>query len=156
MIKNIDWVEYFLVPVKAVLWEDDYKQRSTKKEEDKYAEIRKRVKRWRKHLIILGKSKELACLLRSPWEIEITIRDINNHDNSDELHFEECTLWDLKENDVFFFEEVLEKNFHEEDIEIIAKICDSAIYTNYISNDYINETFYNRLSRKKAIKILRH
>lgn len=128
---TLDWKEYYLVPVEEL----------EPVEEDKYKKIRERVKRDDNELHILWENKVII----SYSDGGITLID-KEYISKDELHFQECTLWDLKENDVVWFEERAY---------IIIEIDDSIINTYYFKNDIIH-------TRELAtdwclfIKILRH
>lgn len=136
---TLDWKEYYLVPVEE---QDDVGKCWEKQELDKYKKIREVVERWRTTLAIKWDKKELMS--HKDWLI--VFDEIERVDIIDELHFEECTLWDLKENDVFVYRNI---------VYIIACISEWEIDTYTIEKDIIKNKFFTEKTTQ-VIKILRH
>ena len=135
---TLDWKEYYLVPVEE---QDDVGKCWEKQELDKYKKIREVVERWRTTLAIKWDKKELMSY--KDWRI--VFDEIERVDIIDELHFEECTLWDLKENDVFVFSDT---------VYVVIKI-EYNIFVNYLRDDMIY-TREMQTTDTPVIKILRH
>ena len=129
---TIDWIEYVLLKKEKATLEPI--------EEDKYKKIRERVKRDDNELHILWENKVII----SYNDGGITLID-KEYISKDELHFEECTLWDLKENDVFVYADT---------VYVVIKIKYN-IFVNYLRDDmiYIREM---QSTDNSVIKILRH
>lgn len=128
---TIDWVEYILLK----------KEKATLEVEDKYRKIREVVSIFGDVIYIHWEKRTLES--RIDWTI---ILQQNKERMFSWLHFQECTLWDLKENDVFIFEGI---------IHILTKIKEFSCFTNFLLLDRIRD---DELFDKNApvIKILRH
>lgn len=138
---TLDWIEYI---VDLDLFRKLFSQVEEQEplEEDKYKKIREVVERWRSTLAIKWDKKELMSY--KDWRI--VFDEIERVDMIDELHFEECTLWDLKENDVF----VIKTRIY-----IIVKESDRYFIVNYLDDDIISREWFSK-NDTPVIKILRH
>ncbi len=138
---TIDWIEYVL------LKKEKAKLDLELVEEDKYEKIREAVVRIKNTLYIQWDKKELW--IYEDWTVELSSKS-DWEESWSILHFEECTLWDLKENNVFFFPDM-------DCIYIMAKIGIDFSRCYYIFDDLIRyEGFWYSEKDSKAIKILRH
>ena len=136
---TLDWKEYYLVPVEE---QDDVGKCWEKQELDKYKKIRKSVERGGLFLSIRWEKKELVSF--GCWNISLIPKQ--DYIDSYELHFEECTLWDLKENDVF----VIKTRIY-----IAVKESDRYFVVNYLNDDIISREWFSK-NDTPVIKILRH
>ena len=132
---TIDWIEYVLLKKEKANLEIV--------EEDKYKKIREAVIRIADTLYIQWDKKELWTY--EDWTVELSSK-YDWKSVEDVLHFEECTLWDLKENDVF----VIKTRIY-----IIVKESDRYFVVNYLDDDIISREWFSK-NDTPVIKILRN
>ena len=136
---TLNWKEYKLVPVE---------EKQEPVEEDKYKKIWEVVERYGDALCVHWDDKILSILndwmiiLRDKTQTFKTVCD-------EELHFEECHLSDLKENDVFVNTNT---DYHPR---IVFDVIGNSVWFYYLDNDVIETDYYNKIDLK-VIKILRH
>ena len=117
-------------------------------EEDKYEKIREVVERYDDVFCVYWDKKILS--IHNDWMM--ILRDKLKHLKQyveEELHFEECTLSDLKENDVFVYTNT---DYHPR---IVFDVIGNSVWFYYLDNDVIETDYHNKIDLK-VIKILRH